>query len=203
MLETPDVEHENVLTVNVRQARIARVYADALAGLAARDGNAAEVGAELSGFVDQVLGKDPQAGAFFASPAVTRKTRAPVLAAALKGNVSPLVANFLGVLNQNNRLDLLGAIAAAYRDLLDQRAGRVRVVVRSAVPLSDEQQADLRRTLADSLQKEPVLRLHTDPELLGGMVVQVGDKVYDSSVRSRLEALRTQLTARGTNVVKA
>jgi F-type H+-transporting ATPase subunit delta len=152
--------------------------------------------------VDDVLRTDPTLEAFFTSPAVTRRTRGPVLAA-LHGSVSPLLGNFLGVLNQNNRLDLLRPIAAAYRDLLDKRAGRVRVVVRSAVPLSDEQQDDLRRTLADSLHKEPVLNLTTDPDLLGGLVVQVGDTVYDTSVRSRLEALRTQLTARGTNVAKA
>ena len=182
-------EPDTVLTANVRQARIARVYAEALFAVAARDGKAEDTGDELA--------------AFFVSPAVTRRTREPVLEAALKDNASPLVGNFLRVLNQNNRLDLLRAIAAAYRDLLDQRAGRVRVTVRSAVALSEEQQDALRRTLAESLHKEPVLDLRTDPELLGGMVVQVGDKVYDTSVRTRLEALRTQLTARGTNVAKA
>jgi len=197
------VERDTVLTANVRQVRIARVYAEALFAVAARDGKPEDTGEELSAFVRDVLGKDSKVAAFFVSPAVTRRAREPVLEAALKGNASPLVANFLRVLNQNNRLDLIRAIAAAYRDLLDQRAGRVRVSVRSAVPLSAEQQDQLRRTLSESLHKEPVLDLRTDPDLLGGMVVQVGDKVYDTSVRTRLEALRTQLTARGTNVAKA
>ena len=107
------------------------------------------------------------------------------------------------MLNHNNRLDLLAAIVAAYRDLLDKRAGRIRVMVRTAVPLSEAQKNELRQTLAASLHKEPILILRTDPDLLGGMVVQVGDKVYDTSVRARLESLRTQLTARGTNVGKA
>ena len=78
-----------------------------------------------------------------------------------------------------------------------------RVLVRSAVALTDDQQAEIRKTLSESLHKEPVLELRTDPELLGGLVVQVGDKVYDTSVRSRLEALRNQLMSRGSNVVKA
>jgi F-type H+-transporting ATPase subunit delta len=203
MAETPEAAHENVLTANVRQSRIARVYAEALLALASRENRADEVGAELNGLLNDVLGRNPTVAAFFASPAVTRRTREPVLAAALEGHVSLLVRNFIGVLNQNNRLDLLKGVAAAYRDLLDRQAGRVRVLVRSAAPLADDQQRELREILTASLRKEPVLDLRTDPDLLGGMVVQIGDKVYDGSVRTRLEALRTQLTARGTNVVKA
>jgi F-type H+-transporting ATPase subunit delta len=195
------LETEHVLTTNVRQVRIARVYAEAL--LAAAKDEAADTGYELAGFVKDVLGKDKKVAAFFTSPAVTRKLREPILSASLKNNVSKLVASFIRVLNHNNRLELLPAIAAAYRELLDKRAGRVRVLVRSAVALNTEQQAEIRKMLSASLNKEPVLDLRTEPDLLGGLVVQVGDKVYDTSVRSRLEALRSQLTSRGSNVVKA
>ena len=197
------LERNTVLTVNVRQSRIARIYAESLIAVAARENQFEDAGAELTAFVSSVLGKDAKIAAFFKSPAITRRARQPILDAALKGNASPLVGNFLRVLNQNNRLDLLPAIAAAYRDLLDKRAGRVRVIVRSAVALGAEQQVELRKTLSASLNKEPVLDLRIDPELLGGLVVQVGDKVYDTSVRSRLEALRNQLMSRGSNVVKA
>jgi len=202
MPETPEIEHQSVLTTNVRQARIARVYAEALLGVAARDGQEEAVGAELDTLVRDILGKHPQVASFFDSPVISRRSRAPILRAAMAGS-SPLVQNFLGVLNQNNRLDLLRHVAAAYRGLLDRKEGRTRVKVRSAVALSDNQQEALRQTLTASLQKEPILDLVIDPDLLGGVVVQIGDKVYDSSVRARLAALRTQLTARGTNVAKA
>ena len=197
-----NIVHESVLTANVRQARIARVYAESLASVAAKQGRLEPVGEELNRFTTEVL-KHPKVGAFFKSAAITRKVRAPILEAALKDNAEPLVANFIRVLNQNNRLDLIEAIAAAYRELVDTRAGRIRVVVKSAVPLNDDQKAGLKKTLAESLNKEPVLNLRVDPELLGGLVVQVGDKIYDTSVRSRLEALRNTLTSRGSNVVKA
>jgi F-type H+-transporting ATPase subunit delta len=202
MPETPEVEHQSVLTTNVRQARIARVYAEALLGVAARDGQEEAVGAELDAVVRDILGKYPQIAAFFDSPAISRRSRAPVLSEVMAGS-NPVVQNFLGVLNQNGRLDLLRHVAVAYRGLLDRKGGRTRVKVRSAVALSDDQQQALRQTLTESLHKEPILDLVIDPDLLGGVVVQVGDKVYDSSVRARLAALRTQLTARGTNVVKA
>ena len=193
---------DTVLTANVRQARIARVYAESLAAVAEKQGQVEEVGNELVQFVANVL-KTPKIAAFFASPAITRRVRQPILEAALPNNVHPLVANFIRVLNQNNRLSLLPACAAAYRELMDARAGRVRVLVKSAVELTADQQAGLKSSLAESLKKEPVLNLRVDPELLGGLVVQVGDKVYDTSVRSRLEALRNQLSSRGSNVVKA
>jgi F-type H+-transporting ATPase subunit delta len=197
------IEREHVLTANVRQARIARVYAEALYEAAAREGRAEGVGDELDALVRDVLDAHPEVARFFTSPALTRRAREPVLEAALRGNASDLLRKFVGVLNQNNRLDLIRAVAAAYRDLLDVRAGRVRVAVRSAIPLGDGERDGLREALAAALGKEPVLNVRVDPGLIGGLVVQVGDKVYDSSVRSRLEAFRTQLLAGASNVVKA
>src|SRR5947209_2412114 len=192
------LEHEHVLTTNVRQVRLAKVYAEALMGVAAQQDQAEAVGDELTALV-AMLTEHPQIGQFFANPTISRRRRDPILDPALEGRTSPVVRNFIGVLNQNSRLGLLRAVAAAYRDLLDVRAGRVRVRVRSAVPLTDEQQQELRSMLAAALKREPVLDLRTDPGLLGGMVVQVGDKVYDTSVRARLEAFRTQLMARSFN----
>jgi F-type H+-transporting ATPase subunit delta len=197
------LEQDTVLTTNVRQARIARVYVESLLPIATRDGQAESLGDELDGLVRNVLGQHPNVAAFFTSPALTRRAREPILAAALKDTASPLLRKFVGVLNQNNRLDLLPAIAAAYREVLDEQAGRVRVWVRSAAPLGDAERDELRQALTASLGKEPILAVRVDPELLGGLMIQVGDRVYDSTVRSRLDALRTQLLARGSNVVKA
>jgi F-type H+-transporting ATPase subunit delta len=196
-------EQVTVLTANVRQTRIARVYVESLLPVASREGQAESLGDELDALVRDVLGQHPNVAAFFTSPALTRQARAPVLAAALKETASPLLRKFVGVLNQNNRLDLLPAIAAAYREALDERAGRVRVWVRSAAPLGDAERDELRLALTASLGREPILAVRVDPELLGGMMIQVGDRVYDSTVRSRLDALRTQLLSRGNDVVKA
>jgi F-type H+-transporting ATPase subunit delta len=196
-------EHDTVLTTNVRQARIARVYVESLLPVAAREGKAEDLGDELDALVREVLDRHPKVAAFLTTPALTRRAREPVLEAALHDHASPLLRKFLGVLNQNNRLDLLRPIAAAYREALDERAGRVRVWVRSAAPLGDAERDELGRALAGSLGKEPVLALRVEPELLGGLMIQVGDRVYDSTVRSRLESLRNQLLARGNDVVKA
>ena len=118
-------EQESVLTTNVRQARIARVYVESLLPVATRAGQAEDLGDELDSLVRDVLGQHANVAAFFTSPALTRRSREPILNAALKETASPLLRKFIGVLNQNNRLDLLPAIASAYRERA-RRTGRPR-----------------------------------------------------------------------------
>jgi F-type H+-transporting ATPase subunit delta len=193
-----EATHETVLDAGVRQSRLARVYAEALLVAASKESpeRAEEAGAELAAFVHDVSAK-PQVGAFLTSPAVGKKKKAAALDPALKGHASELLRGLVGVLAQNNRLDLLGGVSAAYRRLLDERAGRVPVKVTSAVELSDAQKAALAANLKKLLgDQEPVLDVRVNPDLLGGLVVQVGDQVIDTSVRSRLQSLRTLLLAR-------
>ncbi len=198
-------KHETVLEAGSIRARVARVYAEALAAAALRhgEGEAAvvSVGEELDQFVAQVLDASPAVEAFLSSPAVGKKAKSVALEAALTGRVSDLLRGLFFVLLRNGRLDLTRGIAVAYRDLLDQRAGRVRVKVTSAVELSDAQKAAITATLAAALKKQPVLELRLDPGLIGGMVVQVGDRVIDTSVRTRLTNLRTHLLDKGSTYV--
>jgi F-type H+-transporting ATPase subunit delta len=191
--------HPTVLEATGARARLARIYAEALLAAASRDGQAETVGDELAVLVRDVLGGHPKIGEFFASRALSRKAKTPILQAAFASGTSDLVRHFVGVLNQNGRLDLLRAVSAAYQSLRDETAGRVRVRVTSAVPLSDAQTGELKQTLADRLKAEPILDTRTDPDLLGGLVVRVGDRVYDTSVRTRLHNLRNHLMASGTH----
>jgi len=193
--ETPDAA-----APDAAPDRLSRVYAEAL--LAAAGGRAEEVGEELAGFVAGVLDSGAKVEAYLASPAVGRRAKTETLARATAGHVSDPVRGLLGVLDRNGRLGLVRRVAAAYRDLLDQRAGRVRVRVTSAVPLTPDQQARLAETLSARLGKTPVLATAVDPGLLGGLVVRVGDRVFDTSVRTRLETLRTKLLDQGTSYVR-
>jgi F-type H+-transporting ATPase subunit delta len=190
--------HDTVLEATGARARLARVYAEALLTLAQADGKADEVGEELRGIAVDVIGKNPAVAQFLDNPAVTAKTKMPVLGAAF-GSTSDLFKKFLHVLTQNNRLGLLRDISAAFQTIRDRQAGRVRVVVRSATPLDDQQTNDLQQTLATQLGKQPILNVRVEPELLGGLVVQVGDRVYDSSVRTRLDTLRNTLMGSATH----
>jgi F-type H+-transporting ATPase subunit delta len=195
-----DISYGTVLGDVKRQSRLARVYAEALLAAVLKetgaDSRAEDLGADLTAFV-RALAAQPDVVAFLNSPAVGKKTKAAALAQALSGNVPELLRGFLGVLLHNNRFYLLPSAAAAYQHLLDTRAGRVWVKVTAAVPLSDVQKAALTANLKALLgNQEPVLYVRVDPDLLGGLVVQVGDSVVDTSVRSRLQAIRSLLLAR-------
>ena len=111
--------------------------------------------------------------------------------------------NFLLVLDDHDRLDALRSIDAAVRDLYEERTGKVRVEVRSALPLTEDQREKLRQELRASLGREPVLDVRVDPELLGGLTVQVGDTLYDASIRTRLEQIRNQLIERSSYAIQS
>jgi F-type H+-transporting ATPase subunit delta len=192
---------DTALDPGITRSRLVQVYAEALLAAAADAGRVEEVGGELSDLVDSVFAANPAIEAYLISPAVGRRAKTQALEDALSGRVSDLVRNMVAVLNKNGRLGIVRAIAAAYRDLLEQRAGRVRVKVVSAVPLSDDQRRRLTETLAARLKQSPVLSVSVDPNLLGGLVVRVGDQVFDTSVRTRLETLRNQLLEQGSSYV--
>ena len=176
--------------------RVARVYAEALLDVAEQKDLADDVGDELNALVGDVFVRAPEVEQELASPIIKRTAKGPLLEATFKGKVSDVTLSFLNVLNGKDRLGLLRHVEAAYRELLDHRAKRVRVLVRSAVALSAEQTEKLRQTVGVAHGREPVIVAKIDPTLLGGMVVQVGDVVFDGSVRTRIDNIRNQLLAR-------
>ena len=176
--------------------RVARVYAEALLDVAEQKDLADDVGDELNALVGDVFVRAPEVEQELASPIIKRTAKGPLLEATFKGKVSDVMLSFLKVLNGKDRLGLLRHVEAAYRELLDHRAKRVRVLVRSAVALSAEQTEKLRQTIGVAHGREPVIVAKIDPTLLGGMVVQVGAEVFDSSVRTRIDNIRNQLLAR-------
>ncbi len=162
-----------------------------------------EVLDELEALVNEVVRPNPDTEAFFRSAAIGRDRKAEFLRAALGGRISDLVLNFLLVLNEHYRLDLLMVIVAAYRDLLEQHTGQMRVQVRTAVPLDHDHQERLRGELQQAFGREPILEQRVEPDLLGGLVVQVGDWLYDASVRTRIESIRNQLIERSSYEIQS
>jgi F-type H+-transporting ATPase subunit delta len=183
--------------------RIRRAYAEALLNVAEERGEADDIGEQFKS-LGQVFASVPQLESVFDSPALG-KVRKDELILSLFGNgrASELFLNFLRLLNQKDRLGLIRLIAIAYRTLRDERGNRQRVLVETAAPLNDEQQETLRRTLAEKLNKTPILVVREKPELIGGLVVHIADKVYDTSVRTKLQTLRNQLTDRGTYAIQS
>ena len=180
---------------------LTRNYAEAL--LAASGARAEAVVGELEEFRADVLDAHPDYAALIASPTVAGAEKDRVLTASLDGRADETVLRFLRVLNRHGRLAILPSVIAQARATLDRRLNRKAVTVRSAVALDEAQQAALRDRLAALVQATPVITLEVDPSLIGGLVVQVGDAVYDASVRNRLERLRGRLTERKTHEIQS
>ena len=119
------------------------------------------------------------------------------------GRASDLLTDFLLVLNAHDRLDVLRGLARVYNQLFDRGQNRMQVQVRSAVPLADDQRERIAGELRVAFGKDPVLHARVEPALLGGLVVQVDDWVYDASVRTRLEMIRKQLVERSSHAIQS
>src|SRR5262245_45066637 len=176
--------------------RVARVYAEALLNAAVKRHQADEVADQLDSLIDDLFRSTPQLEAFLASAAVKRDAKEAAIRKALEGKASDLFLDFLLVLNKHDRLGVLPGLRGEFRKLRDLLAKRMRVRVRTAFELADDQRERLVAQLRDEFQMEPVLEVRTDPDLLGGMVLQIGDWVFDGSVRSRLKRMRDHLLAR-------
>ena len=100
---------------------------------------------------------------------------------------------FLQALVKRGRQRLLREIATEYEGLLDVKLNRVRAGVTLAHPAPPELQRDIQASLSRQLGKEVLAAFHVDPEILGGTVVRVGERIHDGSVRRRLTKLRRQL----------
>jgi F-type H+-transporting ATPase subunit delta len=111
---------------------------------------------------------------------------------AFAGQMNPLLLNFLKVVAQHERLDCLYEIRKAAVSLYNELQGQVEVEVRTAEPLSADLLSQVAQQLTVSLGKHVDLQTQVDPNLMGGMVVRVGDTVYDGSLLNRLEQMRAR-----------
>lgn len=171
------------------QASLAGRYAAALFDLASEAGTVTGVESDLDKLA-AALGESADLRALIRNPEVSRAMLGKVLAGigdALK--LSDLTGNFLGVLAQNRRAAELPAAIRAFHMIASAQRGEVTAEVASAHPLSAEQLATLEQKLRAREGRTVKVKTSVDPDLLGGLVVTIGSKRIDSSIRSRLNSL--------------
>jgi F-type H+-transporting ATPase subunit delta len=169
-------------------------YAQSLLELANQRNQAVDIGAELAG-IGEILQNEPVFRDYLADPAIGDAERTAVIDKIFRGRVSELVFNTLGVLNNNRRLNLLGQIVSAYDDLLEEQIGNVEVDVTTAQQLSSEEVEQVRGRVSDAIKKNAIIHQYVDESIIGGLIIRVGDKIVDASVRQQLASIRQQLFA--------
>lgn len=169
-------------------ASVARRYAKAIAAIAREEKSLDETGAELHALA--ALARDPTTASVLASPLLaTNRRRALVQSIAEQLGLRPSVRNLLCLLADQRRLDQLAAIAEHYQRLVDEVLGRVRARIASAAEISADEERAVTTVLERLTGKTVLAERRIDPELLGGVVVEVEGKVYDGSLRTQLERL--------------
>jgi F-type H+-transporting ATPase subunit delta len=173
---------------------IARNYAEALFEIGEQSGRSAEF-ADLIDAVAAAIETTPRVQSVLMSPRVPKRDKARILAAALP-NVSKEFVLFLQAIVKRGRQQLLRPIATEYHDLLDLKLNRIR----AGVTLAHAADESLRRTIQDALSnqlgKEVLASFSEDPEILGGAIVRVGERIHDGSIRRRMTKLRRALLTR-------
>ena len=173
---------------------IARRYAKALVSLGSEAGNLEALSGELDSFASVLAVGDGALQQALSNPGLTTIERKGVLAEVLgKLKLTPVTANFLRLLVDKTRFTAFEDIQRSFHDMADELAGRVRATVSTSSELSDDMRGTVKKALEAATGKTVLIDFKVDPGLIGGMVAQVGDVSYDSSVRARLEDLQPAL----------
>ena len=182
---------------------VARTYADAfLQAAGGADGGADGALGEFTSFHDDVLQSNPAFARLLTGSLANRDEKLAMIDRVVAPRASALFTNFLRVLARHDRLGLLPQILGESHVRRERELGQRRVTVTSAVPLDDARLAQVRARLDAALPFEPVVQPEVDPSLLGGLVIRIGDTVYDTSLRAKLRQLRTRLKAKATDEIQ-
>lgn len=176
---------------------IARRYAKALLQLGIDGKNYEALGGELTRFV-KLLADQKQLRDALVSPIIPPSARKNILTEVLaRLGLSKTMQHFLLLLLDHNRMPAVEAIEREYGALVDVQAGRVRALLTSPRPVSAALEARIKGALEKRTGKQVILQKQEDPSLLAGVVVKIGDVVYDGSARAALATIRDELLQQG------
>ncbi len=175
----------------MRDPTIARNYAEALFQLGERTGESELFGDLIEGVGGAIEG-DETIRVVLASPRVTKDTKRDLLARALKDIAPDSFVRFLFAVIKRGRQGLIPVIAREYLGLLDMKFARVHASVATA-RTPEALQDVIRKSLSEVLGKEVITHFREDAGILGGVIVRIGDRVMDGSLRRRLKILRKQM----------
>lgn len=172
---------------------VAERYASAFFDLAGEENNGDALERDMRA-LRAAIGESPELRAFLRSPVYDAEDKRRAMDAILdKLGADGLTKNLVALMADKGRLFALDGVAKAYLDKAAKARGEVSAEAISAHPLTDEQIAALRGQIEQAVGKSVNLEAKTDPSLLGGLIVKVGSRMMDSSLRTRLARLHTRL----------
>lgn len=187
-MESSNLENPHPTAMDSDHQQVGELYGKAL--INASGDQCDEVIAELRSIVSECLDKHPSLETTLGSPRVKLDAKEGMLDRIFGGRISVTLLNFLKVMCRRDRIQFLRAVAAKASELRDEQTGRLRVIITSAQALSPDQEDQISEKLSAVFGKQIVLFSKTDESLIGGIVVRIGDQVFDGSVLGRMDAMR-------------
>ena len=178
----------------MRATTIARNYAEALLALARKDNDLDGWGLAINGVVT-AMESDARLRNFLAAPQVSAQQKNVVIGKAFTGQLPKPMVRFLQKVVLNRRQMLLPQIAVEYGNLVDETTGTVHAQVTVSREASEADRKVIAEQLSRAFAKTVVPHVSVNPTILGGVIVKVGDRVMDGSVRKRLKTLRSRIVA--------
>jgi F-type H+-transporting ATPase subunit delta len=169
-------------------------YAQALLELADARGVTDAVADDVAK-IGTLIEQDRSFAEYVADPSVGHVDRDARLSRVFEGQAQPLTLSYLKMLSAKGRLHSFRGIAAAFKQLLDTRAGRIDVNVTVPQQLSSDELENVRHQIATRLSKDVTIHQHIDESIIGGLIVRIGDTLIDGSVKSQLETLKRRMIA--------
>lgn len=172
---------------------VAERYATSLFELAVEAEAIDQVASDLSAF-EAMIGESADLKRLIESPAFSADDQFKAIAALCdKAGIKGLVGNFLRVVARNRRLFAVPGIIHAYREMVAKHRGETRAEVTAAHELTSAQETELKAALKDVTGKDVMIDLKVDPSLLGGLIVKIGSRQIDTSLRTKLSTLKLAL----------
>ena len=190
--------------IDVRAEQLAGVYARALLAAGEKSGVTDEIVEQYDLLVNDLFAKTASLEAVLAATGAKDAARIALIDRVFAGKFSKLFVNFLKVLATRGRLDMVRAIHRAFHKELDLLRGRLRVRVSTASPIGNDVADQLLKSLHPLLDGgSPRIERVVDPTLIGGVVVRIGDVVYDGSVARQLGQMREQMINRSIHEIQS
>lgn len=178
----------------MRDETVARNYAETLFELARRQDAVREFESGINA-VAELIAANPRVREFIETPRIGSDAKKKVLGETLEGRVPKHLVNFVKVVIDKRRQRLLRSIASEFQGLVDEHAGRTHVDVTVARSLPGPELDQIAEGLSRALGKTVIPHLRVRPDILGGIVVRTGDRIFDGSVRRQIENMRRTLLA--------
>ncbi len=169
---------------------VAAVYTKALFDAAQESGSTLDVLVEFEAFVTDVLDDMSEFESILVSPHVPAQAKIDMLDKALAGKMTQVLLDFMKVVARRGRMKCLRVVCRMMRELYNESYGRVAVEIQTVEPLDSQTLALAGNAIRTALQSEIDLSVELNPDLIGGVVIRVGDKIFDGSVINQLARLR-------------